>query len=222
MNSLSLHVIAATAMLGVAMAGVASAQETQFPAERSKPASCEAVKWNADMLRVHPTLIDACREVVVVDGQTWARFDAKFVRIDPDGQVIFSVRDQGDRSLEEVKLMPAEGQVAYIDDRATPFSQLRSTDSISLYVPEGQYGFATKPGVPREQLAVVVPAATVPATRSPATPAPMAAQPAPMVAQQRAELPAVLPTTAGPLPLVALGGLLSLLGGLGLTLSRRS
>ena len=209
-----LYIIGATAMLGVAMAGVASGQDEAFPKERSQPMSCEAVKWNAEMLRVHPTLIDACREVVVVDGQTWARFDAKFVRVEPDGEVVFSVSEPGDRAIEQVRLMPAEGQVAYINDRATPFRQLRTTDSISLYVPEGQYGFATKPGVPREQLAVVVPATTKPVAQAPATATPM-------VAQQRT-LPDVLPTTAGPLPLVALGGLLSLLGGLGLTLRRRS
>ena len=221
MNSLKL--IAVTGMLmGVAVTGAAGAQEQAFPTERSRPAACADVKWNADMLRRHPTLIDACREVVVVDGTTWARFEAKFVRVEPDGRVIFSVRDQGDRSIEEVRLMPAEGQVAYIDSRATPFRQLKTTDAISLYVPEGEYGFATKPGVPREQLAAVV-APTTPAPR-PATRAPMVAQSdetPPMVAQS-VNTPSTLPQTAGPLPWLALGGLLSMLGGLGLTMRRRS
>lgn len=221
MNSLKL--IAVTGMLmGVAVTGAAGAQEQAFPTERSRPASCAEVKWNADMLRRHPTLIDACKEVVVVDGATWARFDAKFVRVEPDGRVIFSVRDQGDRSIEEVRLTPAEGQVAYIDSRATPFRQLRTTDAISLYVPEGEYGFATKPGVPREQLATVV-APTTPAPR-PTTSTPMLArsdETPPMVAQS-VNRPSTLPQTAGPLPWLALGGLLSMLGGLGLTMRRRS
>lgn len=206
-----LKIVCTTAMLlGVAVAGAASAQEQQFPSERAQPRTCDAVKWNAEMLRDHPGLIDACREVIVTDSGTWARFDAKFVRVESDGLVIFSVRDRSDRSLEQVRLMPAAGQVAYLDDRPVPFRQLRTTDSINLYVPEGQYGFATQPGVPPEQLAKVVPPAAIPATRAPA------AQP-PMVAQQ-----VTLPKTAGPLPWVALGGLLSLLSGLGLTLRRRS
>jgi hypothetical protein len=226
MNSLKL--IAATGMLmGVAVTGAAGAQEQAFPTERSRPAACADVKWNADMLRRHPTMIEACKEVVVVDGTTWARFDAKFVRVEPDGRVIFSVRDQSDRSIEEVRLMPAEGQVAYIDSRATPFRQLKTTDAISLYVPEGEYGFATKPGVPREQLAAVVAPTTPaprPATRAPGTPAPMVArtdETPPMVAQS-VNTPSTLPQTAGPLPWLALGGLLSMLGGLGLTMRRRS
>jgi hypothetical protein len=230
MNSPKL--IAATAMLmGVAVAGAASAQEQAFPTERSQPATCAEVKWNADMLRRHPTMINACREVVIVDNATWARFDAKFVRVEPDGQVIFSVRDQGDRSIEEVRLTPAEGQVAYIDNRATPFRQLKTTDAISLYVPEGEYGFATRPGVPRAQLAVVAPVTTAPApapaTRAPAgsttvAPTPMVAQSSDTRSARIASTPAVLPQTAGPLPWLALGGLLSMLGGLGLTMRRRS
>ena len=221
MNSLKL--IAATGILmGVAVTGAAGAQEQAFPTERSRPAACADVKWNADMLRRHPTMIEACKEVVVVGDTTWARFDAKFVRVEPDGRVIFSVRDPSDRSIEEVRLMPAEGQVAYIDSRATPFRQLKTTDAISLYVPEGEYGFATKPGVPREQLAAVD-APTTPAPR-PATRAPMVAQSGdtpPMVAQS-VNTPSTLPQTAGPLPWLALGGLLSMLGGLGLTMRRRS
>jgi hypothetical protein len=221
MNSLKL--IAVTGMLmGVAVTGAAGAQEQAFPTERSRPAACADVKWNADMLRRHPTMIEACREVVVVDNATWARFEAKFVRVEPDGEVIFSVRDQSDRSIEEVRLMPAEGQVAYIDNRATPFRQLRTTDAISLYVPEGEYGFATKPGVPREQLAAVV-APTTPAPR-PATSAPMVARSdeTPRMVAQSVNTPSTLPQTAGPLPWLALGGLLSMLGGLGLTMRRRS
>lgn len=209
----NLNFVCATAMLlGVAIAGAAGAQEQQFPAERSQPKTCDAIKWNADMLRAHPGLIDACREVIVTDSGTWARFQAKFVRVEPDGLVIFSVRDRTDRSLEQVRLMPAAGQVAYLDDRPVPFRQLRTTDSVNLYVPEGQYGFATRPAGPPEKLAVVVPAATTPTATAPV------AQP-PMMAQQ-ASLPAALPKTAGPLPWVALGGLLSLLTGLGLTLRR--
>ena len=210
-----------TALLGLALASTAVAQQLQedFPAERTRTASCDDVNWNKDMLLYHPSLIDACREVVVVEGETWARFAAKFVRIEPNGNVIFSVRDQSDRSVEEVAMTPAPGQVAYIDDRATPFSQLRTTDSISLYVPEGQYGFATQPGVPREQLAtVVVPADST--TSGTATSVTTTTTTTDRTVTQRDSSAAVLPTTASPLPWLALLGFLSLLGGLGLTLRR--
>jgi len=201
----------ATAFLLASLAGAAgaAAQQQDFPAERSKPASCADVKWHQDMLRNHPGLIDACREVVLVNGETWARFESSFVRVEPDGEVIFSVRDRDDRSLEEVRLLPAPGQLAYIDNQPTPFAKLRTTDSINLYVPEGGYGFATEPGVAADQLATV----TVPATRQTTL--------AQQTVAQRDPLPEVLPRTAGPLPWIALGGLLSLAGGVLLGLRRR-
>lgn len=202
------------ALLGLALATSAAAQQTQdnFPRESTQAGSCADVDWNKDMLKMHPGLINACQEVVVVEGETWARFAAKFVRVNPNGNVIFSVRDKRDRSIEDVVLVPTSGQVAYIEDRPTPFGQLRTTDKISLYVPEGQYGFATQPGVPKEQLARVVddPApATYTNDRSDR-----------MVAQRDATPRRALPATASPQSWLALTGLLSLLGGMVLT-SRR-
>lgn len=200
-----------TALLGLALASTAVAQELQeeFPAERTRTASCDDIDWNKDMLLHHPKLIEACQEVVFVDDESWARFAASFVRIDSDDNVIFSVNDRNDRIVEEVTLDPTPGQVAYIDDQATPFNELRTTDRISLYVPEGQYGFVTQP-VPQEQLATVVVPARAPVVVTERTVA------------QRDTSRSVLPTTAGPLPWLALVGFLSMLGALGLTLRRWS
>lgn len=203
--------------VGIAIAGGAFAQQppTNFPAEQVKPSTCADFQWNADMVRDHPRVIDACQEVVVAGGTTWARLSAKFVRVHSDGQVSFGVHDQRDRFIQEVTIRPVPGQVAYINDRATPFDRLSSTDLVSLYAPEGQYGFATQAGAPREQVAAWSP----PVAQRPVD---VVVEPrqAPAIAYQapRAEL---LPRTAGPLPLLALGGLLSLVGGLGLTLRRK-
>jgi len=203
------------ALLGIAIAGAAGAQQQQpqqFPTEQTRQASCAEVKWNAEMLRLHPDLIGACQEVVVVDGRSWARFAARFVRVDPDESVIFSVRDQRDLTIEDITLVPVAGQVAYIDNRPTPFQQLRASDSVNLYVPEGEYGFATQPGGPKAVLARIAPAATTPRAAPP-----VALQ---QTVAQREPLPVQLPQTAGALPWVAFAGLLLLLGGLGLTLRR--
>jgi hypothetical protein len=199
--------VASTALLGVAVA-----QQQDFPREREQAKSCAEVDWNKDMTTNHPRLTEACREVVTVGGKDWARFEAKFARIEPDGRVSFSIRDSRDRSIEEVSLRPATGQVAYIDDRATPFSELRSDQLVNLYVPEGQYGFATQPGARPEQVAGVTAPARAPAT-APTRDTTRVAE-----AQPRS---AMLPATAGPLPWLALGGLLSLLGAGGLRLARR-
>jgi LPXTG-motif cell wall-anchored protein len=207
---------AAAGLLGLALATTAVAQQTDFPAERTRTASCDAVNWNKEMLQHHPGLINACQEVVIVEGETWARFAAKFVRVRPDGNVIFSMLDRRDRSIEELMVVPTEGQVAYINDRPTPLRELRTSDSISLYVPEGRYGFATRPGVPPEQLARVVDPEpeTITAAAAPAT--------TNVLVAQRDTRPPVLPATASSLPWLAVAGVLSLLGGVVLTLRRWS
>ncbi|MDT8319468.1 MAG: hypothetical protein RQ826_02965 [Xanthomonadales bacterium] len=207
-------------MLGVAMTSPAVAQQqTDFPRERTSAASCADIDWNENMLLHHPSLINACQEVVSVEGEAWARFAAKFVRMEPDGKVVFSVRDRRDRSIDEVAFMPVPGQMVDFNGRAKPFSSLRTTDSISLYVPEGQYGFATQPGAPREQIAKVVDPAD--STRSTSADRAATATTTDRTVAQRDTRPSVLPTTAGPLPWLALAGFLSILGGLGLTLRRR-
>lgn len=171
-------------------------------------------------MQYHPNLIDACQEVILVEDENWARFAAKFVRIEPDGNVIFSVRDQRDRSVEEVVLVPNPGQTAYIDDRATPFSALRTTDSISLYVPEGEYGFATQPGVPREQVAKV--RAPSDSTTSGSSARVDSTDSTDRTVARNDTRRSQLPTTAGPLPWLLLGGILSMFAGLGLTLRRKA
>lgn len=199
-------------VLGLAIAGVAQAvqeQEQRFPTVRSQPLSCSAVSWSEEMLQNHPGLIDACREVVIVDGRTWARFEAKFVRAERNGQVAFSVRDRTDRSVEQVLLTVVPGQVAYINDRAMPFRQLRSSDIINLYVPENEYGFATRPGVPSDMLATVSAAPEAEAVELR------------LAVTQRDPLPGVLPRTASQLPFLGIMGLCALLSGICLSVLRR-
>lgn len=213
------------AVLGFALTSTAVAQESALSEERTTGGSCENVDWNSDLMMHHPSLIDACQEVIEVDGKTWARFDANFVRVESDGDVIFSVRDDRDRAVEEVTLDPNPGQVAYIDDRPRPFSSLRTTDQISLYVPEGQYGFATQTGASDEELAsVVLPSGDPVAVNTRNTDQDSDTrdtdQDSNRLVAQRDTNRSVLPTTAGPLPWLALAGFLAMLGGLGLTLRR--
>jgi hypothetical protein len=199
-------------ILSVAIASVAFAQRpTDFPDEQVKKTSCTDFNWNADMAREHPRMVSACQEVVVVNGVNWARLAASFTRVNGDGAVNFEIRDQRNRFVEDVTLEPRVGQVAYINDRPTAFDHLRTTDSINLYVPEGQYGYATRPGVAAEEVAMAAPTQAMPLPADTNQQQALADNSAP---------PAMLPQTASDVPLLALGGLLSLFGGLVLTLRR--
>ncbi len=210
------------ALLGVLFAGAAVAQGTpsNFPDTQVKPKTCQDFLWNTDMLREHPRVVDACQEVVIVKGQPWARFAADFIRVESDGHVRFRVHDQRNRFVEEVTIRPVPGQVAYINDRATPFERLRTTDRVNLYAPEGQYGFVTQAGAPPEELAVWARSESTPAAPVQQQSQPLAPiEPRTQLAYQ--EPRAELPRTASLMPLLGLGGMLSLLGGIGLSLRRK-
>ena len=199
------------AVLGLAIAGAAGAQQSvPLPVTHVDKAACADFQWSDAMLRERPRLANSCQEVVAYNGVNYARLSANFKSIDRDGTVNFDIQDQRNRILTDVSINPRPGQVVYIDNGTKQFSQLRTTDVVNLYVPEHQYGFSMRPGVAEDELAYVQ-------SPPPAESEAIAASPARAVASQ----PTMLPQTASKIPLLALGGLLSLFGGLALTLVRR-
>ncbi|MGA7298027.1 MAG: hypothetical protein WBW92_11030, partial [Rhodanobacteraceae bacterium] len=153
----------------------------------------------------------ACQDVVAYNGQKWARFAANFTTIDQDGKVNFDIHDkaQNNRFITNVTFDPRPGQVVYINNGTIAFDQLKTTDVVNLHVPGRGYGFSAQPGVEAENLTLVSPQPR--------------ADPDPVSDTSLASsdtAPAMLPQTASVIPLLALAGLLSLLGGLGLSLRR--
>ena len=201
----------AFALLAVLCASTASAQQplnTQnLPATRVQTESCADVNWAKDMLTQYPRIAEGCQEVVTSGTRKWARFEADLVRNNPDGTVTLNFKNRQGRSMENLTLMPVPGQTVSIGSRKYRFTELNPGQTVSVYVPEGLFAVASEPGAPAEQLAQIVPATPRVAQATPA-----AAQPS--------RMPQRLPSTAGPLPLVALAGLLSALAGLGLSLRR--
>ncbi len=184
-------------------------------------AECTDVVWNLDLVKQFPRIVDGCREVVIVNGEKWARFEADFVRSNSDGSFTSRFQDTHDRSLGNLTLMPTRDQRVTLDGRKYRFSELRPRQTLNLYIPEGVYGFAAEPTEPSQPYVQVMryeetPEAAV-STETQREPVQLA-QLEPRQATPRDRLP----DTAGPLPLIALGAALSLLGGAGLTLRRRS
>lgn len=205
--------------------GAAMAQDDSAVADMARPAddaaSCKAVNWHKDLVGTYPWVSEACHAVVVVNGENWARFEGKFIRFNNDGSFDTEFVSRSDRELGSVTLMPEPGQRVRIDNQDVRFSDLSRDQVLSFYVPDGAIGFAIEPGVPRTQLVKVVNTTDTSQIEEQDTADTEPVQMA-QVDSREGERASVLPDTAGPLPLFALGGLMSLLGGLGLTIRRKS
>jgi hypothetical protein len=179
------------------------------------------MNWNKDFSGTYPWVSEACHTVVVVNGEKWARFEGKFKRSNSDGSFDTEFVSRSDRELGRVTLMPEPGQRVHIDNQDVRFSDLSRDQVLSFYVPEGAVGFAVEPGVPHTRLVKIV---NTTDESQYADEADSEAQPVQLAQAdtQEDEYASRLPSTAGPLPLFALSGLMSLLGGLGLTLRRKS
>lgn len=167
-------------------------------------ASCRAVNWNEELLAVYPRLSEACHEVILSGGERWARFETELVQVNRSGSVKSDFLDRQGREMGAITIMPARGQRVTIEGRQYEFSELRPGQVLNIYVPEGANSFALAPSAPPEQHVEVV-----------------EIQPEPEVESNRMASTRTLPKTAGPLPLLLLGGVLALLGGLGFTFHRK-
>jgi hypothetical protein len=200
-------------LVGMICAGGVAAQQQQLETRgladpQVAAASCAEVNWNADFLVAYPRAAEACHEVVISEGVRWARFEADLQSSNRDGTVTLDFKDRRNRSMGDVTLLPAAAQRVQIAGQTYRFNELPRGQILNLYVPEGMFAVAVEPGAPPEQLAQIV---TQPRQQV------AQAEPAPA----RAALAQRLPSTAGPLPLIAVAGFMALLSGLGLTIRRR-
>jgi hypothetical protein len=65
-----------------ALANTVAAKTQGFPRERTAARSCADVAWIEKMSRSHPTQITACKDVIDVNGKSWAGFAARLLRVD--------------------------------------------------------------------------------------------------------------------------------------------
>lgn len=220
MNTKLITTRTALALACCVWAGSIIAQDAKVVANLDRPtddkASCTAMQWHTDLLGVYPWVAEGCHAVVVVNGEKWARFEGKFVRSNNNGTFDTKFNNPANRPLGTVTMSPGPGQRMQLDGVSTPFSNLKRDQILNFYVPEGALGFAVKPGVPRTELVKYV---ETPKTEAPVESKPVLLAAAVPASKQTANR---LPATAGPLPLFALGGLMSMLGGLGLTIRRKA
>lgn len=220
MNTQSILPRRPLALMAIALfyAGASLAQAPMdtrnLPAPEVHKGGCADVIWHTDLVQKYPRIASGCQEVVIVNGEKWARFEGDFLRNNTDGSFTTEFTTTSGRSLGRVTLLPTPDQRVTLDGRKVRFTELRAGQPLNFYLPEGEAGFALEPAPATEPYVQIVRYEDQ-----------VAEEPEPMRLAQVDPTPARavprLPDTAGPLPALALGGLLSLFGGAGLTLRRR-
>jgi hypothetical protein len=159
---------------------------------------CPGIQWSAEALKAYPNIAKACQAVEERNGKTYVKFAGTVERnINRGEQLKINFRD-GDT----LTLSPPANTTLYVNGKETPVANLQRGDSLQFYVPEDEFvAQVAENNTPQTQY-VVVPIVYREVIREP---------------EQSA---AVLPDTAGELPLVALSGLMLLGLGAGLSIAR--
>jgi hypothetical protein len=176
----------------------ASAATAQTSVDKSFTAvskDCDGIQWSQRALTMYPTIASACQSVEERNGKTFVKFQGTLKKnVNRGQQLVVNFKDGGD-----VTLTPPPETSFYVDGKKTKVADLQRGSELNFYIAE-------------DRLAAQIPETEVQTARLVIVP---------LVANEEPERMASLPSTAGPLPLLGLGGMLSLgFGGL-LSLYRR-
>ena len=177
----------------------AAAATVQTNVDRSFTAvskDCSGIQWSDRALTTYPTIASACQGVEERNGKIYVKFEGTLKRnVNRGQQLVVDFKDGG-----EVTLTPPAETSLYVNGKKTKAADLERGSELNFYIAEDRLAAQFPETETQSARLVIVPI---------------------VVHEQESERMASLPSTASPLPLLALGGMLTLgFGGL-LTLYRR-
>jgi hypothetical protein len=182
-----------TTLSTVCLIACASAATAQTSTDKSFTAvsnNCDSVTWSEKSLATFPTIAAACQGVEERNGKRYVKFSAKVERVVNRGQqLVLNFKDGG-----KVTLTPPPETKLSINGKKSSVADLERGSQLNFYIAEDRLAaqFPETPEIETTRMVIV-----------------------PILIHDDSERLASLPSTAGPLPLLALGGFLSLgLGGL--------
>lgn len=101
--------------------------------------------YSQDFLKRHPQAGAACREVIMKDGQKWARFDARVVALKGE-QVTVSFVDSAERPVETLTFIASPQSRVVVNGQEMTYGALGKGDTLSFWLPENRVGFSAAPG----------------------------------------------------------------------------
>lgn len=115
-------------------------------AEDQPKLSCvKDITYSKEFLARYPKAGAACREVVMKNGEKWARFDADVVKVQGNA-VTATFKGAADESLDSLTITAASDMHVSVDGQDTKLSSLQPGDKLSFWVPESRMAFYATPG----------------------------------------------------------------------------
>ena len=125
---------------------------------QQKSLSCaHDIVFSQEFLAKYPRAPAACNEVLAVNGQKWARFNAEVKHIEGTQlNVDFINNDDHSVNSNVTFQFTPNATVTLADRQVKPASALKEGDKIVFWVPESRFGFYAKPGAAESQQFKVV------------------------------------------------------------------
>ena len=106
------------------------------PAVHAGDVSCDDIDWNPQILERFQGIQEACREIVVRDGKTYARFEVTLIRAEKDGNVLVNMKMRDGSLVEGTFYAPADFRVNSATGRTTfQINQLSKGEILDVLIP---------------------------------------------------------------------------------------
>lgn len=113
--------------------------------DQSKLSCVKDITYSQEFLAKYPEAGAACREVVIKNGEKWARFDSEVVKVQGNS-VTTNLKDATNNTLGTLTISAAPNTQISVSGQNDKFSALKPGDKLSIWVPESRMGFYAAPG----------------------------------------------------------------------------
>jgi hypothetical protein len=217
------HLIGGLPVVACLSLGVASSLNAQTSIDRAfdpSPKDCADVRWSQEVLQVFPSIGEACQAVEQRNGKTYVKLEGEVEEVEADGKRIRVDFEDG----SELTFTPTAHTGLYINGERTEFAELNEGTELNFYIPEDRLQAELQPD-PNRLAFIIVPldlsGASIGSREQQAVSTREGDERRNAMTANSQVIPAELPRTAGPLPLIGAGGALFILLGALATLARK-
>jgi hypothetical protein len=124
------------------------------PTVPAPPESCSDIRWNPAFLKNYPKAPASCRELVVVDGVKYAKFNGAVSKVG-EHFVQVAILDVADIPISTIAFEISAGGKITVGDTVETVKELKVEDKLTFWVREGQFGVS--PTLSAEPMKIIKP-----------------------------------------------------------------